>query len=92
MVDTVVNADSYSAAVAGADDAQEAVDRLTAAGRQATVQDDAVVIDDGQWTAKPFEGVNKIGDHFFLWCLHDQAGELVRCVPRGKQGSCPPRH
>ena len=87
-----MNANEYIAAVAGADDAQEAVDRLTAAGHQAAVQDDSVVIDDGQATAKPFEGVNQIGDHFFLWCIHDQSGELVLCVPRGKQGSCPPRH
>ena len=87
-----MNADGFIAALAGAADAQEAVDRLTAAGHQATVQDDSLVIDDGQATASPFEGVNQIGDHFFLWCIHDQAGELIGCVPRGKQGSCPPRH
>ena len=87
-----MNANEYIAAIAGADDAQEACDRLTAAGHQAAVEDDAVVIGDGAAKAVPFEGVNQIGDHFFLWLVHDASDELVLCVPRGKQGSCPPRH
>ncbi|HEU0189867.1 MAG TPA: hypothetical protein VFR17_01145 [Mycobacterium sp.] len=85
-----MNADGYTAAIAGAETAQDACDRLNAAGHQATVQDDSLVIDDGQATAGPFEGTNKIGDKFYLWCINDQNGELVRCVPRGPRGSCPP--
>lgn len=87
-----MNANGYTAAIAGAETAQEACDRLTAAGCEATVDGDSLIIDGGQATASAFEGVNKIGDQFFLWCIHDQNGELVMCVPRGPQGSCPPRH
>ncbi|HET9875057.1 MAG TPA: hypothetical protein VFQ37_04755 [Mycobacterium sp.] len=98
MADTIdceraeVNADGYSAVIAGAETAQDACDRLNAAGHQATVQDESLVIDGGQATATPFEGVNQIGDHFYLWCIRDQDGELTRCVARGPKGSCPPRH
>ncbi len=84
--------DAYSAAVAGTQTAEEACERLAAAGYSAAAQGDAVVIDDGEVKASPFEGVNQIGDAFYLWCLHDGDGELVRCVPRGPSGSCPPRH
>lgn len=87
-----MNADGYAAAIAGAETAQDACDRLKAAGHQATVQDESLVIDDGQATASAFEGTNKIGDHFYLWCIRDQDGELTRCVARGPSGSCPPRH
>jgi hypothetical protein len=87
-----VDTDGYTAAVAGAETAQDACDRLNAAGHQATVQDESVVIDDGQATVSPHEGINKTKDQFYLWCIHDQDGELVRCVPRGSQGSCPPRN
>ena len=88
----MVNADGYAAAIAGTETAQEACDRLNAAGHPATVQDESIVIDGGQATASPFEGVNQIGDHFYLWCIHDQNVELTLCVPRGPHGSCPPRH
>ncbi|MGB5795407.1 MAG: hypothetical protein WBH51_06405 [Mycolicibacter algericus] len=84
--------DTYTVAVAGAQTADEACERLSAAGCAAAVQDESVVIDDGEAKASPFEGVNKTGDAFFLWCLHARDGELLRCVPRGPQGSCPPRH
>jgi hypothetical protein len=87
-----VNADGYTAAIAGAETAQEACDRLNAAGHQATVQDESLVIDGGQATVSSYEGTNKIGDRFYLWCIHDQDGGLIRCVPRGPHGSCPPRH
>lgn len=87
-----MNADGYGAVIAGAETTEDVCDRLTAAGHQATVQNGSVVIDDGQATASPFEGINMIGDHFFLWCIRDQDGELTRCVPRGPKGSCPPRH
>lgn len=87
-----MNADGYIAAIAGAQTAQDACDRLNAAGRASTVQGDTVIIDGGQATASPFEGVNKIGDHFYLWCIQNQDGALTYCVPRGPDGSCPPRH
>lgn len=83
--------DGYVAAIAGAETAQEACERLTGAGYQATVQDETVVIDDGTATAKADGGINKINDEFFLWCIYDQTGELSRCVARGPHGSCPPR-
>lgn len=92
VVVETMNANGYTAAIAGAETAQDACDRLQAAGYQATVQDESLVIDGGQASASAFEGVNQIGDHFFLWCINDQSGELVVCVPRGPQGSCPPRH
>jgi len=84
--------DAYTAALAGAQAAEEAAQRLAAAGCTAAAQGDSVVVDDGAVTASPFEGVNRIGDSFYLWCLRDSGGELIRCVPRGPQGSCPPRH
>lgn len=86
-----MNADGYSAAIAGAETAQDVCDRLNAAGHQATLQDESVVIDGGQVTVSPFEGTNKTNDQFFLWCIHDQGGELIGCVARGPSGSCPPR-
>ena len=82
--------DRYIAAIAGTEIAQDACDRLTAAGFAASVQGETVVIDEGKATATPFEGVNKIGDHFFLWCITDSSGELIRCAARGPRGSCPP--
>ncbi|RAU93375.1 hypothetical protein DQP56_19225 [Mycolicibacter senuensis] len=88
----IANIDAYTAALAGAQTAEQACERLSAAGFLAATQDESVVIGDGEATARPFEGVNKIGDAFFLWCLHDRDGEIVRCVARGPQGSCPPRH
>lgn len=87
-----MNADGYTAAIAGAETAQEACDRLNAAGHEATVQDESLIIDGGKATVTAFEGTNQIGDRFYLWCIHDQDGELSRCVPRGPHGSCPPRH
>lgn len=84
--------DVYTVALAGTQTAEDACARLTAAGCGATMQDESVVIDDGEALASAFEGVNRIGDAFYLWCLHDRGGELARCVPRGPQGSCPPRH
>jgi len=84
--------DTFTVALAGAQTAEEGCERLSAAGCAAAVQGDSVVVDDGAMTSSPFEGVNKIGDTFYLWCLHDRGGELIRCVPRGPQGSCPPRH
>jgi hypothetical protein len=87
-----VNTDEYTAAIAGAETAQDACDRLNSAGHEATVQDESVVVDGGQATVKPYEGTNKIGDRFYLWCIHDQDDELTRCVPRGPNGSCPPRN
>ena len=84
--------DTYTAAVAGAQTVEEACERLASAGCTTQLQDASIVIDDGEATASPFEGVNKIGDAFFLWCLHNRDGELARCVPRGPNGSCPPRH
>lgn len=87
-----MNADGYAAAIAGAETVQDACERVNAAGHQATVQDESLVIDDGQATVSAFEGTNKIGDRFYLWCIHDSDGELTRCVPRGPNGSCPPRH
>ncbi|GFG69243.1 hypothetical protein MSEN_09630 [Mycolicibacter senuensis] len=92
MVGDIANIDAYTAALAGAQTADEACERLSAAGCVAATQGESVVIGDGEATASPFEGVNKIGDAFFLWCLHDRDGEIVRCVARGPQGSCPPRH
>ncbi|MEB3068559.1 hypothetical protein [[Mycobacterium] vasticus] len=89
---TIAEIDTYTAALAGAQTAQEACDRLSAAGFAASVAGDSVTVDDGEITAEPFEGVNKIGDAFYLWCLRDSGGELARCVARGPQGSCPPRH
>jgi hypothetical protein len=86
-----VNADGYTAAIAGAETAQEACDRLNAAGHEATVQDESLVIDGGQATVTHYEGTNQIGDRFYLWCIHDQDGELTRCVARGPQGSVPPQ-
>lgn len=91
-VDQMGKLDTYTAALAGAQTAEQACERLGAAGCPATVQDESVVIDGGEAKASPFEGVNQIGDAFFLWCLHDRGGDLVRCVARGPQGSCPPRH
>lgn len=91
-VDQVGDIDTYTAALAGTQTAAEACERLSAVGCAAVVQGESVVIDDGAVTSSPFEGVNKIGDAFYLWCLHDRGGELSRCVPRGPQGSCPPRH
>lgn len=91
-VGDIDNIDACTAAVAGAQTADEACERLGAAGYEATVQGESVIIGDGAAKASPFEGVNQIGDAFFLWCLHDRDGELVRCVPRGPSGSCPPRH
>lgn len=82
--------DAYTAALAGAQTAAQACERLAAAGYAAAADGDSVVIDGGEVTAGPFEGVNKIGDAFYLWCLRDRDGELVRCVARGPQGSCPP--
>lgn len=84
--------DTYTAAVAGAQTAEEACERLSAADCPAAVQDGSVVIDDGEAKMSPFEGVNQTGDAFFLWCLYDRGGELMRCVARGPNGSCPPRH
>jgi hypothetical protein len=99
VVDTIdvggrvdVNADAYAAAIAGAETAQDACDRLTAAGYEATVHDESLTVDGGQTTVNPYEGINLIGDHFYLWCIHNQDGELSQCVPRGAQGSCPPRN
>lgn len=84
--------DAYTAALAGTQTAEEACERLGAAGCAAAVEGDSVVVDEGEAKASPFEGVNQIGDSFYLWCLHDRGSELVRCVPRGPNGSCPPRH
>ncbi|MEB3023319.1 hypothetical protein [[Mycobacterium] crassicus] len=84
--------DAYTAVLAGAQTADEACQRLAAAGCTAAMEGESVVIDDGEAKASPFEGVNKIGDTFYLWCLNDAGGELIRCVARGPQGSCPPRH
>ncbi|MEB3031063.1 hypothetical protein [[Mycobacterium] nativiensis] len=84
--------DAYTAALAGTQTAEEACERLAAAGCAGAVEGDSVVVDDGEVKASPFEGVNKIGDSFYLWCLHDRDGELIRCTPRGPHGSCPPRH
>lgn len=84
--------DAYTAALAGTQTAAEACERLAAAGCAAAAEGESVIVDDGKVTASPFEGVNQIGDKFYLWCLNGQAGELVRCVARGPQGSCPPRH
>jgi hypothetical protein len=92
VVDEIVDIDVYTTALAGTQTAEEACERLGAAGCAAAVQGEAVVIADGEVTASPFEGVNKIGDAFYLWCLHDRDDQLVRCVPRGPHGSCPPRH
>jgi hypothetical protein len=92
VVDPSVAAGGYTAAIAGAQTAQDACDRLNAAGFSAAVQDESLVIDGGKATASPYEGVNKIGDHFYLWCIQDQSGELSHCVARGPHGSCPPRH
>lgn len=92
VVVETMNANGYTAAIAGAETAQDACDRLTAAGYEAAVEGESLVIAGGQATASAFEGVNMIGDHFFLWCINDQNGELICCVPRGPQGSCPPRH
>lgn len=92
LVTAIDKIDAYSAALAGAQTAEEAGERLGAAGCAAAVQGDTVVVDDGEVTASPFEGVNRIGDAFYLWCLRDSGGELARCVPRGPHGSCPPRH
>jgi hypothetical protein len=88
----IAEIDAYTSALAGAQTTEEACDRLGAAGCAAAVQDESVVIGDGEATATPFEGVNQIGDAFYLWRLLDRDGELVRCVPRGPNGSCPPRH
>lgn len=87
-----MNADGYIAAIAGTETAQEAADRLSAAGHEATVDGESLVIDGGQATVNKFEGTNQIGDRFYLWCIYDDAGELTLCVPRGPHGSCPPRH
>lgn len=92
FVGDIAEVDRYTAALAGAQTPEEACERLGSAGCAATVQDGAVIIGDGEAKASAFEGVNQIGDAFFLWCLHDRDGELVRCVPRGPNGSCPPRH
>lgn len=86
------NTDAYIGIIAGAETAQDACDRLTAAGYQATVDDASLVIDDGQATASPYESTNKLGDRFYLWCVHGHDGNLAGCVPRGPTGSCPPRH
>lgn len=91
MVDTE-KLDAYTVALAGTQTAQEAADRLGAAGIATAVSGEEIVIDDGAATAAPFEGVNKTNDAFYLWCLRDAGGELLRCVARGPQGSCPPRH
>lgn len=87
-----MNADGYTGAIAGAETAQDACDRLIAAGFQAMVRDESVVVDDGQVTVSSYEGTNKIGDRFYLWCIRTADGELVRCAARGPNGSCPPRH
>jgi hypothetical protein len=99
VVDTIdrqeradVDTEGYTAAIAGAETAQQACDLLNAAGHQAEVQDESLVVDGGQATVKPYDGTNKIGDPFHLWCIHDQDGELTRCVPRGPNGSCKPRN
>ena len=86
-----MNTDGYTAAIAGTETAQEACDRLNAAGHEAVVQDESVVVDGGKATVSPFEGINQIGDHFFLWCITNQNGELDQCVARGPNGSCKPR-
>lgn len=86
-----MNVDGYAAVIAGAETAQEACDRLNTAGHQATVQDESLVIDDGQARVDSYEGTNKTRDQFYLWCIYDQGGELMRCVARGPKGSCPPR-
>lgn len=88
----IAKIDAYTAALAGAQTAEEACERLAAAGCAAAVEAESVLVDDGEVKAGPFEGVNKIGDTFYLWCLHGRDGELARCVARGPQGSCPPRH
>lgn len=82
--------DGYTAAVAGAETAQEVCDRLNGAGYTAAMQDGSVLIDDGQVTVRSDGGINKIGHEFFLWCMYDQHDELLRCVARGPRGSCPP--
>ena len=87
-----MNADGYIPVIAGAETAQDACDRLNAAGHQAEVQGESLSVDGGQATVSPYEGTNKTGDQFFLWCIHDQSGTLQACVARGSQGSCPPRH
>lgn len=84
--------DGYAAVIAGAETVEDARDRLDAAGHEATVQDGSLIMDNGQWTVSSYEGTNRIGDRFYLWCIHDQDGELSRCVARGPKGSCPPRH
>lgn len=87
-----MNIDGYTAAVAGAETAQEVCDRLTAAGFEATVQDESVVVDGGEATVNSDGGTNQIGDEFFLWAISGSDGELIRNVARGPSGSCPPRH
>lgn len=91
LMGDIADIDAYSTALAGTQTAEEACERLQAAGRAAAVQGETVLIDDGEAKASPFEGVNQIGDAFYLWCVHDRDGELVRCLPRGPHGSCPPR-
>ena len=90
VVETIVKANTYIAAIAGTENAAEALEKLTAAGITAEADGESVVIDGGEVTAEPFEGVNQIGDHFFLWCFNTPDGELAFCAPRSKQGSCPP--
>jgi hypothetical protein len=86
-----MNADEYVAVIAGAETAGDACDRLNAAGHQATVHDESLVVDDGQATITAYEGTNLTNDQFYLWCIYDQNGELQRCAARTATGSCPPR-
>jgi hypothetical protein len=86
-----MNIDGYTAAIAGVETAQDACDRLGAAGYRAAVQGESLVIDDGEATVNSHEGTNLTRDRFSLWCIYDKDGELMRCVARGPQGSCPPR-
>lgn len=84
--------DGYTGAIARTETAQEAGERLTDAGYQPVIDHGSLTIDDGQATVTPYDGVNQLGDRFSLWCIYDQSGELTRCVARGPDGSCPPRH
>ncbi|MCV7314718.1 hypothetical protein H7J77_04085 [Mycolicibacillus parakoreensis] len=85
-----MNIDGCVAAVAGAETLEEVGERLTAAGFQATVQDEELIVDDGAATVRADGGTNQIGHEFFLWCIYGDDGELSRCVARGPHGSCPP--
>ncbi|ODR04628.1 hypothetical protein BHQ15_16885 [Mycolicibacillus koreensis] len=85
-----VNIDGCVAAVAGAETLEQACERLTAAGFQAVVHDEQLVVDDGAATVQADGGTNQIGHEFFLWSIDGQDGEWSRCVARGPHGSCPP--